>query len=254
MSPAEPFPLYHPAQVRRAFGSDDATRRFAKVAQLEPGSRVLVLGCGPDGGAALLLARELGCSVLAADPDEAVLAPLRERVKAQGLADRLEVRRVALDALGLPEGGFNAILLQGQVLYPLRSLLAGMRPLLARRGRLGLTFPARVGRFAPKATLDFWERRLGSALLLPRELLQALETAGYEPEAAETLHDAELDALYRDVEAHLDSAPAGPQVAGLREEVALHREGHGKASVSYAFVVGRRKEPGEKPPASRDRG
>ncbi len=27
-----------------------------------------------------------------------------------------------------------------------------------------------------------------------------------------------------------------------------------KASVSYAFVVGRRKEQGEKPPASRDRG
>ncbi|MFP2905360.1 SAM-dependent methyltransferase, partial [Pyxidicoccus sp. 3LFB2] len=60
MSPAEPFPLFHPAGVRRAFASDDSTRRFAKVAQLEPGSRVLVLGCGPDGHAALLLARELG--------------------------------------------------------------------------------------------------------------------------------------------------------------------------------------------------
>ncbi|NMO21516.1 methyltransferase domain-containing protein [Pyxidicoccus fallax] len=254
MSPAEPFPLFHPAQVRRAFGSDDSTRRFAKVAQLEPGSRVLVLGCGPDGAAALLLAKELGCSVVAADTDEAVLAPLRERVKAQGLADRLEVRRVALDSLGLPEGGFNGILIQGHVLYPLRPTLAGMRALLAKRGRLGLTFPAKVGRFAPKAALDFWEKRIGGPLLLPRELLQVLEAAGYEPESAETLHDSELDVLYRDIEAHLASAPAEPRAAGLREEVSLHRESNGKASVSYAFVVGRRKEPGEKPPASRDRG
>jgi SAM-dependent methyltransferase len=254
MTPAEPFPLFHPAGVRRAFGSDEATRRFAKVAQLEPGARVLVLGCGPDGGAALLLVRELGCSVVAADTDESLLAPLRERARAQGLGDRLEVRRVALDALGLPEGSFNAILIQGHVLYPLRPTLAGMRPLLAKRGRLGLTFPARVGRFAPKATLDFWERRVGGPLLLPRELLQTLEGSGYEPESAETLHDTELDAYYRDVEAQLASAPAGAQAAGLREELALHRESNGKASVSYAFVVGRRKEPGEKPPASRDRG
>ena len=254
MSPAESFPLFQPAGVRRAFSSEESTRRFAKVAQLESSSRVLVLGCGPEGHTALLLARELGCSVVAADTDEALLAPLRERVQTQGLADRLEVRRVSLDALGLPDGAFNAILIQGQVLYPLRPMLALLRPLLAKRGRLGLTFPARVGRFAPKAALDFWERRMGAPLQLPRELLQTMEAAGYEPESAETLHDTELDALYRDIEAGLASSPVGPQVSELRQELTLHRESNGKASISYAFVVGRRKEPGEKPPASRDRG
>ncbi len=253
MSPPEPFPLYHPADVRRAFSSDDATRRFAKVAQLEPGSRVLVLGAGPDAGAALLLAREMGCSVVVADTDDAVLNPVRERVRAQGLAEQVEVQRVALDALGLPDSAFDGILIQGRVLYPLKATLAKMRGLLAKRGRLGFTFPARVGRFAPKATLDFWERRVSGPLLLPRELLQVVEGAGYEPESVETLHDAELDAHYRDIEGFLASIP-GAQPAALREEVALHRESNGKASVSYAFLVGRRKEPGEKPPASRDRG
>ncbi len=254
MSPPEPFPLYHPADVRRAFSSDDATRRFAKVAQLEPGSRVLVLGCGPDGNAAVLLAQELGCSVVAADTDEALLGPVRERVRVKGLADQIEVQRVSLDALGsLPEGAFHGILIQGRVLYPLKATLANLRGLLARRGRLGFTFPSRVGRFAPKATLDFWERRVSGPMLLPRELLQVVEGAGYEPESAETLHDTELDAHYRDIEAFLAAIP-GTQPAALREEVALHRESNGKASVSYAFVVGRRKEQGEKPPASRDRG
>jgi SAM-dependent methyltransferase len=254
MSPAESFPLYHPAGVQRAFSSDEATRRFAKVAQLVPGSRVLVLGCGTDGRAALLLADELGCSVLAADTDEAVLKLLGERIRAEGLEDRLETRKVALDSLDLPEAGFNGILIQGHVLYSLQATLALMRPLLAKRGRLGFTYPARVGRYGPKAVLDFWEKRTGAPLLLPRELLMALETAGFEPESVETLHDTELDALYRELADHVPSTSKDARIAALREELEQHKEAHGKANVSYAFAVGRRKEPGEKPPASRDRG
>ncbi|MFB1484107.1 cyclopropane-fatty-acyl-phospholipid synthase family protein [Corallococcus sp. RDP092CA] len=253
MSPAEHFPLYHPPGAQRAFGSDDATRRFAKVAQLEPGSRVLVLGCGPDGGAAMLLAQELKCSVVAVDVDEALVSPVRERVRAQGLSDRVEVRRVAPDALGLLDGPFHGILVPGRVQYPLDVSLRVFRPLLGKRGRVGFTFPARVGRFTPKSVLDFWENRLGAPLLLPRELLQALEAAGFEPESVESLHDTELDAFYKELEAHLPEGDA-PESAALREELALHREHNQRPGVSYAFAVGRRKEPGEKPPASRDRG
>ncbi|WP_223645158.1 cyclopropane-fatty-acyl-phospholipid synthase family protein [Corallococcus sp. EGB] len=253
MSPAEHFPLYHPPGAQRAFGSDDATRRFAKVAQLEPGSRVLVLGCGPDGGAAMLLAQELKCSVVAVDVDEALVSPVRERVRAQGLSDRIEVRRVAPDALGMLDGPFHGILVPGRVQYPLDVALRVFRPLLGKRGRVGFTFPARVGRFTPKAVLDFWEKRLGAPLLLPRELLQALEGAGFEPESVESLHDTELDAFYKDLESHLPEGDA-PESVGLREELALHRENNQRPGVSYAFAVGRRKEPGEKPPASRDRG
>ncbi|QSQ15061.1 SAM-dependent methyltransferase [Myxococcus landrumensis] len=253
MSPAESFPLYHPADARRAFSSDDATRRFAKVAQLEPGSRVLVLGCGGDASAALVLAREMGCTVIAADTDESMVATLRDRVRHQGLSDRIEARGVTLDALGFVDGWLDAILIQGRVLYPLRATLANLRPLLARRGRLGMTFPVRVGRVLPKAASELWERRLGAPLLQPREMLQTLEMSGFEPESAETLHDSELDDYYREVEASLRPT-SGAQASALREELALHRESNGKASVSYAFLVGRRKEPGEKPPASRDRG
>lgn len=252
MSPAGPFPLYYPGDARRAFGPDEATRRFARVAQLEPGSRILVLGCGP-GNAALLLARDLGCSVVAADTEDALLAPIRERVRALGLGDRVEARRVEPDRLGFPESEFDAILIQGRVFYPLVQGLSVLRRLLALRGRLGLTFPVKVGRFTPKPVQEFWEQRLGSPLLLPRELLLAMEAQGYEPESVETLPELELDNLYREVESHLASLPE-PVAAVLRQEIALHREQNGKAAVSYAFIIGRRKEPGEKPPASRDRG
>ncbi|MDY7230785.1 SAM-dependent methyltransferase [Hyalangium rubrum] len=252
MSSAGPFPLYYPGDARRAFGSDEATRRFARVAQLEPGSRVLVLGCGPN-NAAVLLARDMGCSVVAADTEDALLAQVRERVRALGLGDRVETRRVDLERLGLPESEFDAILIQGRVFYPLTATLGALRRLLAKRGRIGMTYPARVGRYTAKAALEFWEKRLGAPPLLPRELLLELEAQGYEPESAESLTDLELDNLYREIEGRLDAAPP-EQAKVVREEIAIHREQNGKAGVSYAFIIGRRKEPGEKPPASRDRG
>jgi SAM-dependent methyltransferase len=252
MSPAEPFPLYFPGDARRPFSSEIATRRFAKVAQLEEGGRVLELGCGPSGLASVVLAQEFGCSVVAADADETSLIHMRDRVRSLGLDGRVEVRRVDLRKPAFREGEFDAVLCQGRIFLALADAVGTFRPLLALNGRLGLTYPVRVGRVTPRAVLDFWERRLGAPLLLPRELLQHLALSGFEPESVESLQDAELDALYKDLEPSLAKAPA-EQATWLREEIALHRE-NGKATSSYAFAVGRRREPGEKPPATRDRG
>jgi SAM-dependent methyltransferase len=252
MSPAEPFPLYFPGDARRPFSSESATRRFAKVAQLEEGGHVLELGCGPSGPASVVLAQEFGCSVVAVDSDEASLVHMRGRVRSLALDGRVEVRRVDWRKPSFREGEFDAVLCQGQMLMALPDALGTLRPLLAPQGRLGITWPVRVGRVTPRAVLEFWERRLGAPLLLPRELLQFLALSGFEPESVESLQDAELDVLYRELEPHLVTAPA-EQVGWLREEIALHRE-NGKATASYAFAVGRRREPGEKPPAARDRG
>ncbi|OJH33998.1 SAM-dependent methyltransferase [Cystobacter ferrugineus] len=252
MSVAEPFPLYFPGDARRPFNSELATRRFAKVAQLEEGGRVLDLGCGPSLLAGVVLAQEFGCSVVAADWDEGLLARMRDRVHALALDGRVEVRRVDLRQLSFREGEFDAILCQGPIVMTLPDTLRTLRPFLAHQGRLGLTYPVRVGRVTPRAVLEFWERRLGAPLLLPRELLHHLSQGGFEPESVESLQDSELDALYRDLAPHLEKAPA-ESTHWLREEMALHRE-NGTATSSYAFAVGRRREPGEKPPASRDRG
>jgi cyclopropane fatty-acyl-phospholipid synthase-like methyltransferase len=252
MSLAEPFPLYFPGDARRPFSSDAAIRRFAKVAQLEEGGRVLELGCGPAGSASVLLAQEFGCSVVAADTDEVLVSRMRERIYSLALDGRVEVRRVDFDKPGFREGQFDAILCSGRVLMGLSETLGTLRPLLAHKGRMGITYPVRVGRVTPRAVLEFWERRLGAPLLLPRELLHHLAQSGFEPESVESLQDAELDTFYRELEPYL--AKASPEQGGwLREEMALHRE-NGKATASYAFLVGRRKEPGERPPATRDRG
>ena len=214
---------------------------------------MLVLGCGADEGPVLTLVRELGCTVVAADADEAALAALREKLAPHGLGDKVEVQRVDPNALHFPPGAFEAILIPGRVLFSLSVALRTLRSLLAVQGRLGLLYPARVGRQAPPAVLGFWQNRLGAPLLMPRELLQSMESSGYEPESVETLTDAELEALYRDVEARLEGAPPA-QAEVVREEIALHRQQGGRVVATYAFLIGRRKEPGERPPASRDRG
>ncbi|MGV3622958.1 MAG: SAM-dependent methyltransferase, partial [Archangium sp.] len=81
-----------------------------------------------------------------------------------------------------------------------------------------------------------------------------IEREGFEPELIETLGESEMDDFYKEVEAalakSLDTDAAGQQA--LRDEITLHRSG--KTGVTLGFIVARRKEPGEKPPPSRDGG
>ena len=247
MSLAGPQPHFSSALARRAFSSEHALRRFAKVAQLRPEARVLEVA-GGNPAATLFLARELRCSVLALELNDAQVAVARDKVNALGLAARVEVRKLEPGGLAQVGGGFDAVLVHAPVGLVGAALVRAARALLARNGRLGFVHPVRVGRLADAPVLAGWRVRLGEPLLLPRELLQLLEREGYEPEAAESLSDGELDGLLTELE------PTALADASLAEAVAVHREQGGRASVSYAFAVGRRREPGEKPAASNDRG
>jgi hypothetical protein len=96
--------------------------------------------------------------------------------------------------------------------------------------------------------MDFWSAQLGEAPRLPRELLATFNHAGVEPETAESLSDAELDAMYRAVERDLG---ADGRSAQFREEIALFRGQGGKSTWSFSSLVGRRRTPGERPGAPR---
>jgi hypothetical protein len=124
---------------------------------------------------------------------------------------------------------------------------------LANKGRLVLGYPVLVSRHPAPGALRLWEQKLGEKLLAPREYLQILERAGYEPQTLETLDDAALDEFYLSVEKALSgAAESGDADASVaREEVSLHRSQSGRASVSFSGFVGRRKEPGEPPPVLR---
>lgn len=239
------FPIPHPAGAPRAFTHDALLRRLAHTAQWSSASRLLELS--PSQGA-LELVRDLGCSVTAVDPQAALLEEQTARFAAQNMADRFNTHQCEYGALPFADASFDGVLVLGRLLRPLEEAASAWRKLLAPRGRLLMTWPVRIGRFPTAQALEHWEARLGQPLRTPRDVLIAVEKLGYEPETIETLGEAEADAYYDDLEAVAASD------ADAQAEVALHRAHGARSGAVLAVLVARRKEPGERPPLSRDAG
>lgn len=254
MPPEEPFPLYFVGDARPGLGSE-AVRRAASAARLGKGSRVLDLGGAP-GQAALFLAEEFGCSVLAADGQQSDLEPLRRQVRARSLGKRVEIAEVDCSQLSFDEGEFHLILAPSFTVFPLSKSIQKLRPYLAPKGKLLACHPVRVGTDGDSPAAKLWQTEIRATLPVPREILQMFASSGYEPETIESLSEPQLDEFYRALEQHANEIAAqdSARAAPLREQIRVHRSGAGKASVSFATAVARRREPGEKPAASRDRG
>lgn len=224
-------------------------RRVARYCGLGSRSRVLMLGF--DGGLApSFLAQEVGAKVIAADSDEAAVQRQRDTLRAQGAEDRVSTRRVEYERLPFGDQEFEAILVDTQALR-LDTAARGLRRHLAIDGRLCVIYPVRVGRYPNPAVLRMWEQKIAEPLLLPSECLQTIEREGYEPQTAEVLDDAALEAHYRQLELSLRAGADSERAATLEEEVALFRSQGGRPGASFAVLVARRREPGEKPPAAR---
>jgi hypothetical protein len=246
-----PFPLYLPSDARRLFQTESLLRRFAQMAQWDEQSRLLELHASLGG---LALIRALGSALVIIEPEQKLVDGVRERAKVAGVAEKVTFEQHSALDLDYPDQSFSGIFSFGRVLGVPGKVAAWLRPLLTQNGRLGITCVMKVSRNPAKASLDYWNKRLGSPLLLPRESLLAVEAAGYEPELVESMGDTDLDDYYKELEASLPKSADAEGVAALKEEIAVHRAALGKAGVTFGFIVARRKEPGEKPPLSRDSG
>jgi SAM-dependent methyltransferase len=248
---ADAFPLWYPPDARRLFTAEGMLRRIARTAHWTNASKLLELSAS---SASITLAQGTGASVVAADEDQKTLDALKERVTSHGVSNLVNLKQVSLAALPFGDAEFDGILALGKVLMPLGAAGQKLRKLLAPKGRLVFTYPVKVGRYPAENALKYWETRLGEPLNLPREALLKVEKAGFEPETIETVGESELDDFYRELEKSLANPADANGAAKLSEEIGLHRQSGGKTGVSYAVMVCRRKEPGEKPPASRDGG
>lgn len=247
---ADAFPLYLPREARRLFQSESLLRRFAQAAQWTEDSKLLELH-GSLGG--LALSKALKCPLTVVEPDQRSADVVRERARMAGIAPLVTVlNQSSTDASALDDG-YGGIFCLGRVLGAVDMISARFRPLLSESGRLALTVMVKVGRSQPDAALKAWTARLGHALPSPRDAMMLFEAQGFEPEICESLGEPELDDFYKEVETLLSRAP-DPDAKPLLDEIALHKSCHGKTGVTYAVLIGRRKEPGEKPPLSRDGG
>lgn len=231
MTPPARQPLHLPHAAPWPFSTEDVLRRQVRLCMLGPQSRVLLLGLSRGTqDAAVWLARNVDAELVLADGDEARGSEARARLEQEGLAGKAWFQTV--DPLALPwgEGEFSSIWVDAHTYGELDPAVRNLRPHLVLKGRLCVQWPVRVSREAGAPLERDWEARTGGPLLTPRDCLQILGDAGYEPQAAECLSDAELTPLFGDE--------------------ALLEQG-GRSPVSFMLLVGRRKEPGEKPPPSR---
>lgn len=249
---ADPFPLYLPPDAPRLFQTESLLRRMAQTAAWDQDSQLVELH-GSLGG--LALARALGCRVTVVEPDAKVLADLKERTRVAGLESKVTFLQGDVLEVATPTG-LSGLFTFSRVLGIPGPLVRGLRPRLAERGRVGFLCVVRVGRSHAAAAVEAWERRLGAPLLLARDVLMEVEREGFEPDLMETVGEAELEEFYRTVDMLLQGpdAPSGPGPSALKEEIALHRAHGASCGVTLAYVLARRKEPGEKPPLSRDSG
>lgn len=248
----DPFPLYLPPEARRLFQSESLLRRFAQAAHFTGESRLLEIHASLGG---LALARALNCQITMIEPDARVAETLKERARLAGLGDSVTWLQQPLSSVSFSEKSFDGIFSLGRVIGHPDELARRFRPWLAEKGRLALTAIMAVGRQPAKVALESWADRLGRPIISPRDTLMSVEPEGFEPEIVESLGDPELDEFYREVEAALAKQPSETEaVKQVKAEIAVHRAQQGRAGATYGVIVARRKEPGEKPPLSRDGG
>jgi sarcosine/dimethylglycine N-methyltransferase len=112
---AEPSPqALAPADQFHSYGHR-ATRDLAAAAGLEPGERVLDLGCGL-GGPARMLAAEAGCRVTGIDLTPEFIRSARILAEACGLADLCEFVEGTCLALPFDDASFDAVVTQHVVM------------------------------------------------------------------------------------------------------------------------------------------
>jgi SAM-dependent methyltransferase len=245
----EPFPLYLPPDARRLFQAESLLRRFAQQAYWSKGA-VLLEFHGSLGG--LAIARGLSGRIVVVEPDARNEEFIRERAQSANISDVVHFHKGS----EVPTEPFDGVFCFSRVLGTPSSVAKAWRHFLKASGRAGFAVIVRVGLHVDPEALNFWEQRLGEKLLNPREALLAIEAQGYEPELIDSLSGQDLDEHYRDVEAAMKRTPQSgdPREVALKEELAIHKQTKGNSGITYAFVVARRKEPGEKAPASRDNG
>jgi len=244
-------PLSYPVDLRLPFLGAEGLMRLAQACSWARGHAALVHGAAPGQVGLVLGLSSLGLVVTVADAP-----PQLEAFKAAAGQRAAGLEWLLLEApLQLPEARYDVVFVDARFGPALEAVAAKVRPALRKNGHLVALCAARVGRIPlPGALGEYWEKRTGAALRPPRELLQRVERNGYEPQTVESLSDDGMEDAYQLLAAALPLLePAA--VSPFDAEVETWRAaGLSAVNLAFSLVVGRRKEPGEKPPAARTAG
>jgi ubiquinone/menaquinone biosynthesis C-methylase UbiE len=180
-------------------GGKASTVRLARLAQLEPGTRVLDVGGGV-GGPARTLVAEFGCVVTLVDPTETFVRASEALTAQLGLSDRLTHRIGSALELPFEDGSFDAIWTQnsGMNIADKERLYAEFHRVVRPGGRLAIQEPM-AGPVQPIIFPIMWAQDASTSFLRTPEQMRALiEGAGFRVRA------------WDDITA--DTTPTGPAV------------------------------------------
>jgi SAM-dependent methyltransferase len=110
------FGMMAEMDLTKHIGSLDATLRIVELCHIGPESRVLDVGCGV-GYTPIYLARKLGCTVVGIDLYASMVERAQERVRREGMGDRVEIRQGDMMDLPFGDGQFDAVMAESVVAF-----------------------------------------------------------------------------------------------------------------------------------------
>jgi SAM-dependent methyltransferase len=235
--------LLHHGLDQLAPGLPESTlRAWSLCAPLPADPRVLDLGCGT-GAQALVLAGRCGADVTAVDLAPALLATVRARAEAAGLADRVRTVEADLRALPFPDGAFDVIWSEGAIyLAGFDAGLKGWRRLLRPGGFIVVTELSWLVADPPAEAVDFWAAGYPAMRTVDGNVAAA-ERLGFRVVDVFTLPDAGWWAYYGPLRERLApflvQHPDDPDAVAVVEETSREigcYERHG-AAYGYVFYV-----------------
>jgi predicted O-methyltransferase YrrM len=189
-----------------------ATLKALAMAPSAP-KTILEIGCGP-GMATMTLAEATDARILATDTDEGALDRLRDRVAAQGLGDRVEVRNVDMAQLPVPQQPWDVIWAEGSAyIIGVERALHDWRQLLRPGGVLVFSEMAWRTEKPSEELRAYWASEYPTMTRVPVRLEQA-KRAGYRVLGHFDMGREAMDTYYRPLEARVSEMEA--RLAGSR--------------------------------------
>jgi cyclopropane fatty-acyl-phospholipid synthase-like methyltransferase len=223
---------------------DALTDLVARAAGIEPGDRVLEVGCGYGASAAYYTAKYRPASVMGIDVTEVRIQSGREFIASKGLADVIQLRLGDAIALDVPAGAFSKLLaIECAFHFNTRAdfFREGNR-VLALGGRMGLSDIVVQRGIDRDAFLARVQPFLGdSALSIPANVHDAdvyrqhLHEAGFDNVRIDVITDQSMPRFADHLERVAERAEA--ERAGLIRSVATRFREFYKAGLDYVVVA-----------------